>query len=95
MLCTRVLAHVLLPGYINVTVELPLNHMNRFFVCDVSYGQVFFVGICITVACETVSCAEMYNEQTKAVGAGTSVNKENRKSKAVSSSSFIFLERGE
>jgi len=47
---------------------------------------VFTVGICITVAYEAVSCAEMYavrvcecqmnNEQPKAVGAGTSVNKE-------------------
>ena len=60
MLCTRALTYVVLPGYINMTVGLPLNHMNRFFICDVSYGQVFTVGICVTVAYETVSCAEMY-----------------------------------
>ena len=53
-------AHVHLPGYMNETVELPLPHMNWFSVCDVSYGQVFTVGICITKAYEAVSCAEMY-----------------------------------
>jgi len=29
-------------------------------LCDVSYGQVFTVGICVTKAYEVVSCAEMY-----------------------------------
>ena len=43
-------AHVHFPGYMNETVELPLPHVNLISVCDVSYGQVFTVGICITVA---------------------------------------------
>jgi len=77
--------------------------MNWFSVCDVSYGQVFTVGICITKAYEAVSYAEMYavrgcecrmnNEQPNVVGAGTSVNKEYWKSKAASDSFCIFLER--
>ena len=47
-MCTRVLAHVHLPVYMKETVELLLPHLNWFSVCDVSYGQVFTVGICIT-----------------------------------------------
>jgi len=39
-----------LPGYVNQTVEFPLPHMNCFSVCDVSYGQVFTVGIGVTKA---------------------------------------------
>jgi len=38
----------------NETVDLPLPHMNWFSICDVSYGQAFTVGICITKAYEVV-----------------------------------------
>jgi len=40
--------HVYLPGCMDGTAELPFPHMNWFSVCDVSYGQVFTDGICIT-----------------------------------------------
>ena len=85
MLCTCALAHVHLPGYMNETAELPLPH--ELVLCLRRHlWQLLTVGICVTVAYEAVSCTEMYavrscecemnNEQTKGVGAGTSVNKE-------------------
>ena len=53
-------AHVHLPDYMNETVESPPLTTYELVLCDVSYGQVFTVGICITKAEEVVSCAEMY-----------------------------------
>jgi len=47
-------AHVHLPGYMNETAELPLPHMNLFSVCDVSYGRVFTVAVCVTKAYASV-----------------------------------------
>jgi len=41
-------------------LSCPFPRVNWFSVCDVSYGQVFTVGICITKAYEAVRCAEMY-----------------------------------
>ena len=31
----------------NETVEFPLAYMNLISICDVSYGQVFTVGVCV------------------------------------------------
>ena len=42
-------AQVHLPCYMNETVEFPLTSMNWFSVCDVNYGQVFTVGISVSL----------------------------------------------
>ena len=50
LVCTRALARLY-----EWDCWVPPPRMNWFSVCDVSYGQVFTVGICITKAYEVVS----------------------------------------
>jgi hypothetical protein len=60
VVCTRVLAQVHLPGYMNENFELPYSTYELILCLRCQLWQIFSVGICITVAYEAVSCVEMY-----------------------------------